>query len=108
MKRYAVKVFNGWSEDHDGTWWPMSNEQVVAICDSKEKAKELIFKAIHVVNEKLDNIGEEHKPIEELNDGWRYKLIVKDDDDNFAFTTDEEYITYCEEFEEGILNEIEL
>ena len=105
MKRYAAKVSSEWSEDIDGSWFPVNNEQVVAICDSKEKAKELILKAIHAVAEKLKSIGEEYKPIEELNDGWRYRIELKKD---HAFTRIETYEAYCEEFEEGILNEIEL
>lgn len=108
MKRYAVKVRSEWSEDIDGTWFPANNEQVVAICDSKEKAKDLILKAIHEVAEKLKSMGEEFGIIEELNDGWRYRIKPKEGCVIHAFTRGETYETCCEEFEEGILDEIEL
>ena len=108
MKRYAVKVINKWKEDVEGigAWDELSNEQIVAICDSKDKAKELILEAIRNVAEIFEDRGFHTSSIESLNDGWRYRIELYSTEN--ICLEDNEFISCCEEFEEGVLGEIEV
>lgn len=110
MKRYAIKIDNNYRDDTEGCFVPMTDTQIVAISDSKDKAKELILEAIRNVAKMLRERGHTIGIIEELNDGWRYRIKVDEDSnrDPYASILDNEYISYCEEFEEGVLGEIEV
>lgn len=107
MKRYAVKIIHEWKEDDQGfeEWDELSNERVVAICDSKDKAKELILEAIRNVVKIFEDEDYHASSIESLNDGWRYRIELYLPticvEDNY-------YTACCEEFEEGVLGEIEV
>ena len=94
-KVYVVKC------DEDFEYWNPSFETPIAVCDSKDLAKEYISTATDNLISSLtedDDINLIRKDV--LHDGWFYKVLI-----NNAGSVDK-YTIYCEEMELNKLEDI--
>lgn len=94
-KVYVVKC------DEDFEYWNPSFGVVIAVCDSKELAKEYISTAVDKLISSLiedDDVSLIRKDV--LHDGWFYKVLI-----NNAGSVDK-YKIYCEEMELNKLMDI--